>query len=313
MKIAEVLTPMSDHHLRLAAQVGVEEIVVRYPGDDADALDTVCDKVESFGMRVGVVEGFLPLERIKLGQSGREEELAAMIRLIQRMGQRGVGVLCYNFMPTSDWSRTRTDLVERGGALVSGFDLTQVATAPEAESAIVTAEELWTHLSWFLERILPVAEQAGVDLAMHPDDPPLSPLMGCERIMINVPAFERLLSLSPSPNNGICFCQGNFLAMGADLPDAVHSLQSAIKYVHFRDVQGSAEDFRETFHDNGPTNMAAALKLYTDANFTGPLRCDHVRNRANRDTPCSADYMRSVSFRGCCRPSNHRNPSTPHD
>jgi mannonate dehydratase len=147
---------------------------------------------------------------------------------------------------------------------------------PEIDEETIDAEALWANLEFLLQELLPVAEAVGVDLAMHPDDPPLPEFRGKARIMNSVENFERLVALSDSPRNGVCFCQGNFAAMGADIPDAIRRLGPRIRYVHVRDVQGTAEHFRETFHDNGPTDMVAAMRAYREAGFDGPIRPDHV-------------------------------------
>ena len=120
------------------------------------------------------------------------------------------------------------------------------------------------------------AESLGIDLAMHPDDPPLDVFMGRARIMNSVENFLRLVALVPSPVNGICFCQGTFTEMGADIPEAIQQLGPFIRYVHFRDIRGSRESFAETFHDNGPSDMVRAIRAYREAGFTGPIRPDHV-------------------------------------
>ena len=116
---------------------------------------------------------------------------------------------------------------------------------------------------------MPVAEQSGVFLAMHPDDPPLPEFQGKARIMNSVENFERLVRLVPSAHNGICFCQGTFAARGVDIPATIRRLGPHIRYVHFRDVRATGPDhFVETFHDNGPTDMAAAMRAYRDIGFT---------------------------------------------
>jgi mannonate dehydratase len=94
--------------------------------------------------------------------------------------------------------------------------------------------------------------------------------------MNSVENFERLVELVPSPSNAICFCQGTFAAMGCDIPSSIRRLGKHIRYVHFRDVRGTREEFVETFHDNGPTDMAAAMRAYRDIGFQGPMRPDHV-------------------------------------
>lgn len=273
MKVVEVLTPPSDHHLALAAQIGCEGIVLRCPVELTElARDTA--RAQAHGMEVVAVEGCLPMQRLKLRAPGWDEDLQRMRELITAMGRLGIRILCYNFMPTGDWSRTRTDLHTRGGARVTGFDLTEVPDS--ATPPVVGAEQLWESLALFLTDILPCAELHGVELSMHPDDPPLSPLFGHARIMTDVAAFNRLLALSDSPANKICFCQGNFKAMGADIPTTIRHFGSRINYVHFRDIEGHAHHFRETFHDNGPTDMFGAIRAYRATGFKGPIRSDHV-------------------------------------
>ena len=125
---------------------------------------------------------------------------------------------------------------------------------------------------------MPVAEEAGVKLAMHPDDPPLSPIRGVSRIMTKVDNFQKLLDLVPSPANGIALCQGNFTLMTDDLPEVIRHFgdQKKIFFVHFRDVRGTPDEFVETFHEEGKTDMLACMKAYRDIGFDGVLRPDHV-------------------------------------
>lgn len=284
MKLASVLNPLSDHNLALAAQAGVEEIVIRCPGRDLSAIDQMQEKVEAFGMRVGVVEGGLPLDAIKLGRDDGSE-LEAFEALVRHLGARGIPIVCYNFMAGTDWIRTTVDAPERGGALVTGFRLTDVEKAripgrdPYGEEGLERGADrtgLWKALEGFLTEIVPVAEEAGVVLAMHPDDPPLPHLLGNDRIMYDVDAFERLVNLVPSPSNAIAFCQGTFSEMGIDIPATIRRLGRHIAYVHFRDVRGTAEDFVETWQDNGQTDMVEAMRAYREMGFTGPMRPDHV-------------------------------------
>jgi mannonate dehydratase len=130
-----------------------------------------------------------------------------------------------------------------------------------------------------------VAEKAKVKLAMHPDDPPLSPIRGLGRIMRSLENYQRLLDLVPSPVNGVTLCQGNFTLMTEDLPKAIRHFgrQKKIFFVHFRDVRGTPERFEETFHDDGKTNMLEAMKLYYRYGYSGPARPDHVPTMAGED------------------------------
>lgn len=289
MHLASVLTPLSAHNLQLAAQCGVEEIVVRYPGPKRDDLRAVQSRVAAFGVRCSVVEGGLPLERLKRGVDDGSE-LSALKTLICHMGELGVPLLCYNFMAGTDWVRTRTDAPARGGARVTAFRIADVEQAISLDARRGTVEHdpidaatLWTNLERLLTELVPLAEEAGVTLCMHPDDPPLPEFLGRARIINSVDACERLMRLVPSPNNALCFCQGTFATMGVDIPATIQRLGPYIRYVHFRDVRGTPQDFVETFHDDGPTDMAAAIRAYRAIGFDGPIRPDHVPQLAGEE------------------------------
>ncbi len=282
MQLATVLTPLSPENLQLAAQCGVTDVVSRYPGPRFDDLLMLRGRIEAFGLRLAAIEGGLPLESIKVGRDDGTE-IESLQRLLRHMGDAGVPILCYNFMAGTDWVRTKLDIPARGGAVVTGFDLADIAHALSLDARrgsvthdVIEAKQLWSNLERLLTELLPVAEKAGVTLCMHPDDPPLPRLLGKDRIMNSVEAFERLMQLAPSPHNAICFCQGTFATMGVDIPATIRRLGAHIKYVHFRDVRGAPENFVETFHDDGPTDMAAAMRAYRDIGFNGPIRPDHV-------------------------------------
>ena len=283
MLLGSVLTPLNDTNLQLAAQCGVDGVVVRYPGPKLEDLLALKRTIEGYGLRVLAVEGYLPIEKIKTGTDHDGDELAAMKNLIRNMAQADIHLLCYNFMSGTDWVRTQLDTPERGGARVTGFRLADAERAISLNAAsqaisrhTIGADALWANLERFLKAIIPVAEEASVTMAMHPDDPPLPVFMGKARIMNSVAAFERLVSLVPSTRNAICFCLGTFATMGVDIPRAIRRLGKHIQYVHFRDARGTAEDFVETFHDNGPTDMAEAIRALRENGFNGPLRPDHV-------------------------------------
>lgn len=289
MQLATVLTPMSDENLTLAAQCGVTDVVERYPGPNLDDLLRVRDRIESFGMRLRVIEGYLPIERLKIGRDDGTD-LAAMKTLLKNMQKADIPLVCYNFMAGTDWVRTRLDVPERGGAKVTAFNLAEVQQAMSLTHDVtpvdhdpITADELWRNLTFFLKELIPVAEETGIVMCMHPDDPPLPELLGKARIMNSVENFERLVQIVPSPSNAICFCQGSFATMGVDIPNSIRRLGPHIKYVHFRDVRGTCQSFAETFHDNGPTDMAAAMRAYRDIGYEGPIRPDHVPQLIGED------------------------------
>jgi len=229
------------------------------------------------GYEIAVIESSPPMERIRLGLPGRDEEIEWFCTMLRSLGALGIPTVCWNFMAGFGWQRTSLTTPTRGGALATSYAHAPMIAAPPVPEAI-SEDALWENLAYFLRAVVPVAEEARVKLALHPDDPPLSPIRGMGRIMRSVEAFDRALDLVPSPYHGITYCQGNFALMGANHADAVphFAARGALHFVHFRDVRGDVTDFAETFHDDGPTDMLAAMRTYHTAGFGGVMRCDHA-------------------------------------
>ena len=298
IEIAESLQPVHSTLWDMVQQCGVTKVVGAMDlagrlGDEAPwaytSLLRVKNAYEDRGFELAVLESRPPLDKAKLGLPGRDDEIATVCELLSNMGALGIDVWCYEWMPVMNWMRTSTTIRTRGGAMVTGYDHSQMRDAPLTEYGEIGEEQLWDNLRYFLERVLPVAEAANVKLAMHPDDPPLSPIRGLGRIMRSVDNFQRLLDMIPSPMNGITLCQGNFTLMTDDLPAVIRHFGDKIFFVHMRDVAGVPEKFEETFHDAGKTDMVACMRAYRDIGFAGVLRPDHVPTMAG-DSNDAAGY-----------------------
>jgi mannonate dehydratase len=291
VRLAMVSRPLAESDLRLARQLGMTDVVttmtgvtmaperVQAPGWAYLDILHLRKRVEAAGLTLSVIEGYQLSDRITLGLPGRDEDLDRVCETIANMGRAGIPIYCYNFMAVFNWLRTSTAVRGRGDALVTRFDAADLANAPNTYAGETTDAQMWDNFEYFLKRVLPVAEGAHVRLALHPDDPPMSPVLGLARIMRDMDAFNRVIDIADSPSNGITFCQGNFAAMGnVDVPNTIRHFgrRGKIFFAHFRDVRGSVPAFEETFHDEGKTDMVDAMRAYFDIGFDGPMRPDHA-------------------------------------
>jgi mannonate dehydratase len=292
MILADFLPAQRDASWDLARQAGVTHAIVKCapeltglnPPWDIDALRAIQQRFAAAGLTLLGLEGDqFDMQRIKLARAGRDEDLERYQQMLTNMGELGIRLLCYNFMATIGWCRTHARVPARGGALTSRFQRTALDPTPVAEDERVTEDELWANYAYFTGAVLPAAGRAGVKMGLHPDDPPVSPMRGVGRIFTSPEAFVRAMALSDSPSHGITFCQANFRAMNADVAATARRFAPRIVFVHFRDIEGTADDFTETFHDDGPTDMAAMLRLYHELGFRGAIRVDHVPSLAGEE------------------------------
>lgn len=306
IRFAEYLSSEPDEfsiHLR---QIGVRDVVIEMPprgpnGEDPwseYSLQRAVDAYANRGLRVEAIEedDSPPLMRTRLGADGRDEEIEVYCSLIENMGKVGIPVLCYNWMAVIGVQRTSLAVEGRGGALVTGFARDHESMLEDTDAGHIDSEQLWESLGYFLDSVVPVAERSGVRLAMHPDDPPLPSIRGIDRIMSSLEGFQRLIDMNDSRSNSIAFCQGNFTLMTDDLPNTIRHFghQDRIAFGHFRDVAGDVENFVETFHDEGKTDMMACMRAWEEIPFNGVLRPDHVPTLAgeSNDQPMYARLAR---------------------
>jgi len=259
-------------------------------------------RYEEAGIKIAGFEG-PPINhwRIKLGTDGRDEDIQDFKTAIQAMGEVGLDMICYNWMVGIGWTRTNSRLPERGGAVTSEFDLESFNNQDSTNSrrsrrrrsdVPISKEQVWENLEYFLKEVIPVADKYKVKMALHPDDPPISPLGNIGRICTSAANFRKIMNIVPSPMNGITFCHANFKLMGEDIYALAKewSRQNKIFFVHFRDVEGTKEKFHETFHDNGPTDMGKIMKILYENGFDGPIRPDHAPAMGTETASRSTGY-----------------------
>ena len=286
----------TDEQLTFIKQCGVDDFLMNTPNLPGDErwefrdLLMLRTKAESFGLRLVALEntprGFY--DRIMLGLDGREEQLENMKATLRNMGKADIPVLGYNWMPNGVW-RTSRDTRVRGGARATSFKLELAKDAPNSHERVYTADELWDNYCWYFERILPVAEEAGVKLALHPDDPPVDyALGGVARICSSFAHFKRAMDTFDSPYHGLDFCHGCWSEMkgGKGVLEAIDYFASTGKiiYVHFRDVQGSVNDFVEVWANEGNDDMLDVVRRLKQHGFNGIMIPDHVPHM-DGDTP----------------------------
>jgi mannonate dehydratase len=287
--LALMLPPHPGEKWKIAKQLGVDRAIAklatpltgREPPSNFDSLRFFKSGFDEAGIELIGLEGDqFDMGRIKLGTPGRDEDIERYRRMLENMGRLGIRLLCYNFMAVFGWLRTTTSALGRGGALCTAFEQARLATEPQAESSEVSEENLWSNLEYFLKAVIPVAEANGVLLALHPDDPPISPIRGVGRIISSFAAYQRVFDLVPSPSNGATFCQATFSLM-EDVTEVGAAASSLIRrgkvfFIHSRNLAGDRWNFHETFPDEGKTDYAQLFIIYNEAGYSGPLRSDHA-------------------------------------
>lgn len=268
-------------------------------------LDDLASRIDAAGLSLAVIESIPVHEDIKLGRATRDRLVDHYAESVRNMGELGIPVLCYTFMPIFDWTRTDLAMPRPDGSTALAYDdaalsridlsrgtgdLTGWATAYDAASlqALLAAykdvdgERLWEHLEYFLARVVPVAESVEVKMAIHPDDPPWS-IFGLPRIVTTGENLERVTRLIDRPANGVTFCTGSLGADPSnDLPKMAASLvaRGRIHFAHCRNVKWTGpRKFNESPHPShlGDVDMHGVLSELHDAAFTGPIRPDHGR------------------------------------
>ncbi|HYE59328.1 MAG TPA: mannonate dehydratase [Rhodothermales bacterium] len=282
-----------------------------------DVLAGIKREIEAHGLTWAAVENFDPAHwhDVLLDGSRRDEQVEDVKRMIHAVGEVGIPVIGYYFSLAGVWGWTRGPF-GRGEAVSVRYDQNAIdkdrpipngmvwnmiydEDAPPGIVLPVTEAQLWDRFRRFLAEVLPVAEEAGVTLALHPDDPPVDTLRGTARLVTRPEAYQRVLDLVPSPSNALEFCLGTLQEMPRagpeswDVFDAIrhYGRQRKIAYVHFRNVKGKVPFYQEVFVDEGDLDMPRALRALRDVGFDGVLIPDHTP-----EMRCAAPWHAGMAY-----------------
>ena len=283
------------------------------PGEvwSRERIREMIEEVESSGVSIAGIESVNVHDAIKTGAPERDQYIDRYIETLKNLGEEGIHLVCYNFMPVFDWTRTELARVRPDGSTVLAYTQEAVDALdpenmfesisgdmngtvmpgwePERMARIqelfemyreIDDEKLFENLKYFLERIMPVCDQYNINMAIHPDDPAWS-VFGLPRIIINKENILRVMNMVDNPHNGVTFCSGSFgTNPNNDLPDMIRSLKGRIHFAHIRNLKfNSPTDFEEAAHlsSDGSFDMYEIMKALYEIGFTGPIRPDHGR------------------------------------
>jgi len=332
IKIGLVVGLLTDERLQLAKQLGVDEIIGGNPYTSVpiesysygvamsaratqppqeiwefEPLLRMRKRIEDAGLKISIIDSTPPLDKVKLGLPGRDKQIENFCKTLRNMSAAGINSITFNFTPIGT-TRTSQSTRIRGDAQATSFDIDLMKNAPLTEHGVVTEEKMWDNWKYFIQKVIPVAEESNVRLAVHPDDPPVPSLKGIARNFSSFEGFKRVIETVDSEYNGVSFCVGCWSEMGEerrgnrDIPECIRyfGMRKRINFVHLRDVQspvGEPTKFVEVFHDDGQTDMLACIRALKEVDYKGPVRPDHQARLAGYETlPDSSGYKLMGKF-----------------
>ena len=294
---------------------GVITTLYDIPAGEAWPMERILqmkEQVEAKGLKVLGIESVNIHDAIKVGIPEREQYIANYITTLERLGQAGIHVVCYNFMPVFDWTRTELDRMRADGSTVLAYSQDKIDSMdpesmfssikddmngsimpgwePERMEKVkelfelykdIDDDKLLDNLKYFLEAIMPVCDKYDINMAIHPDDPSWS-VFGLPRIISTQANLKRMMEMVPNKHNGVTFCTGSYgTNLGNDLIDTIHMLKGRIHFAHVRNLRfnDGMRDFEESAHlsADGTFDMHAIMRALYDIGFEGPIRPDHGR------------------------------------
>ena len=291
----------------------ITTLYYKQPGElwTREEIHALKEEVEAAGLKIEGIESVNVSDAIKTGSANRDKDIDAYIQTLENLGKEDIHMVCYNFMPVFDW--TRTELARKrpdgstvlaytqeavdalnpekmfdsiagdmNGTVMPGWEPERMAKVKELFELYkdIDNEKLFENLVYFLKAIMPVCNKYDIKMAIHPDDPAWS-VFGLPRIIINKPNILRMMKAVDDPHNGVTFCSGSYgTNLENDLPDMIRSLKGRIHFAHVRNLYfHSPTNFEEAAHlsSDGSFDMYEIVKALYDIGFDGPIRPDHGR------------------------------------
>ncbi|MBE6116331.1 MAG: mannonate dehydratase [Erysipelotrichaceae bacterium] len=291
----------------------ITTLYYKQPGEvwSQEEIHALKEEVEASGLHISGIESVNIHDDIKTGKGNRDLYIENYIKTLENLGKENIHMVCYNFMPVFDWTRTELARKRADGSTVLAY--TQKAVdelvpekmfesissdmngtvmpgwEPERMEHVrelfemysdIDEEKLFENLKYFLEKIMPVCNKYDIKMAIHPDDPAWS-VFGLPRIITNMENIHRMMDMVDDVHNGVTFCSGSYgTNLKNDLPAMIRSLKGRIHFAHVRNLKfNSADDFEEAAHlsEDGTFDMYEIVRALHDIGFTGPIRPDHGR------------------------------------
>jgi len=281
----------TDDDLRFAQQIGVNYVNTGTTGGTYEVFLGIKQRVEAAGLKVSNIgnTSVHNMPEVTLNLPGRDEKIAEYKQYLRNLSRAGIYYTTYAHMGNGIWSSAQGQA--RGGAPARSFHAadaeghwtTTTFHQPLSHGRKFSKEELWDNYTYFIRQVVPVAEETGVRIGIHPDDPPMATLGGVPRcIFANFAGYERALQIANSPNIGVCLCCGTWMEggdlMGKNVFEAARAFATMGKLwkIHFRNVSSPVPDFTEAFVDDGYTDMKRLMRTLVQVDFRGVLIADHV-------------------------------------
>jgi mannonate dehydratase len=290
----QISTDVTDEDLQFAQQLGVNYVNIPTGGRKAtpENFMRLKRKVEAANLKVWNIgnSNVHNMPEVTLNLPGRDQKIGEYKSYLHNLARAGIFYTTYAHMGNGIWSSARE--TTRGGAPARAFDMdrnptghwgSKVFKGPLTHGRQYSKEELWENYTYFIKQVVPVAEELGMRIGIHPDDPPVPELGGVPRCIFgNFDGYSRALEIANSPNIGVCLCAGTWMEggkqMGRDVFEAARAFAKMDKLwkIHFRNVSGPIPRFVETFVDNGYTDMLKLMRTLYEVDFRGAVIADHV-------------------------------------